>query len=580
MNDYKFRTVPFKHQEERFYLYRDKEYHAHLWEMRCGKSKISLDTAAWLNLKGRITGLLILAPAGVHINWQRAEIPTHMPEYVGCEPTLWQSSPNAEERKQLDKLTKNTGLGLKALCMNLEAIRTEKGFDFARKFLRNYRCMLVMDEGSMIKNPSAIQTKQTLALASEAPYRRLLNGSPVVNSPLDVFSQFAFLDWDILGRSHVTFRNRYAIVEMQGRMKGEVKKRLDRIAALVGSYCWGELVYSEMKGVVEAGLQPLADGYPPIEFYIKQAGRSTYTLRWRCGQRVDEERMFFQAGETYQVIKGYKNLDELKDRIAPHSDRVLKADCLDLPEKVYSKRYVELSKQQKQMYGELKKECITQCRGREMSASLAITKMLRLQQIVGGFFVPDLSVLVDCGPEDLEEVTTSWLDKKALPIDGPNPRVDALLEDIGNGLSGKGLIWARFKAEICLIAKALRQKFGHEAVAELYGDIDAAVRQESIRRFQDPNHPLRYLVANPACKGVSRGQNLNQAQWEVYYSNSFSLEDRLQSEDRPHSHGVTVNIGVIDFVAPGTLDDKVIDALRTKKNLADLVTGDKIIEWL
>lgn len=584
--DYKWGTAPFKHQEERFYLYRDKLAHAHLWEMRCGKSKIVIDSAAWLNLQGKITGVLVLAPAGVHINWVRQEIPTHMPQYVGCEPTLWQSNPNAEERRGLEKLTKTTGYGLRVLSMNLEAIRTDRGFEFARQFLRNYRCLLVMDEGSMIKNPTAIQTKQLLKLATEAPYRRLLNGSPVVQSPLDLFSQFAFLDWGILGRSHVTFRNRYAIVEMQGRMKNEVKKKLEGIAALNGTYVWGELTYSEMKGVVEAGLQPVADG-PSIEFYVKQAGRSVYEMRWRCGKVIGSEKLFFQAGETYPVITGYRHLDELKERIAPHSDRVLKADCLDLPEKVYSKRYVELSKEQKRMYGELKKECITQAHGREMSAALAITKMLRLQQIVGGFFVPDLQPMY----EDARATSTALLvgddapiiqrmDSNAVPIPGPNPRVDALMEDIENGLSGKGIIWARFKAEINLIAKALRQRFGAGAVAELYGDVDSSVRQNAIDLFQRPGSPLVYLVANPACKGVSRGQNMCAGEWQWYYSNSFSLEDRLQSEDREHSPGQTKNLGVIDAVAPGTLDDKVIDALRSKKNLADLVTGDKLVEWI
>ena len=596
MNDYKFKTDPFRHQEERFYKYRDKLVHAHLWEQRCGKSKISLDQAAYLNMKGRISGLLILAPCGVHLNWVRNEIPIHMPDYVGCDPVVWKSDPNAEERRSLERLTKTTGFGMKALSMNLESLRTERGFEFARDFMMNYRTMMIVDEGSSIKNPAAIQTKKVLELAPLAPYRRLLNGTPVTQSPLDVFPQFAFLDWGIFGSSYVAFRNKYAIVEMQGRMKGEVKKVLENVAATQGTYPWGELQYSEMKGVVEAGIQPVADG-PPIEFYVKQKRKTFYELRWRCGTVTGSKGMMFQSGDTYSVITGFRNLDEMKLRIEPHSDRVLKADCLDLPDKIYSKRYVELSKAQLQMYRELKRECVTQCAGREMTAALAITKLLRLQQIVGGFFVPDninmgFPEADDWSQEEIENCSVTMLDGGAVAIPGPNPRLDALMDDIENGMGGKGIVWARFKAEIIMIARALREKYGPGSVAELYGDVKAETRQKAIALFQQdewqmdgmrkiyaPN-PLRFLVANPACKGVSRGQNFCAAEWEWYYSNSFSLEDRLQSEDRAHSPGQNNNLSVVDAVASGTMDEKVIDTLRGKKNLADMVTGDKLVEWI
>lgn len=581
MNDYKFQTAPFKHQEERFYLYRDKEYHGHLWEQRCGKSKITIDTAAWNHLKGRIQGLLVVAPNGVHLNWHLNELPTHLPEYVGRVSAVYQSAPNAAQRKELDGLFKQ-GHGLRTLCMNIEALRTEKGFAFAQKFLNSFHSLMVVDEGSMIKNMSASQTKQVLKLKPLAKMRRVLNGTPVTQSPLDVYPQFSFLDWEILGKSHVAFRNHHAVVEMQGKMKGEVKRRLENIASRFDSYLWGDMEYSEMKGVVEAGRQPLADR-PPIEFIIKQSGRTSYDMDWRCGDVTGKERLFFQGNEVYPVITGYRHLDELQAKIAPHSDRVLKCDCLDLPDKIYSKRYVTLTSEQERLYKELKKECVTQCQGREMSAALAITKMLRFQQIVGGFFTPDNVFVnaktVDDFDEDVEDIITRRIERDALPIPGRNPKIEALLEDIDNGLTGKGIIWARFQPEIKLIASELRKRYGRDAVGELYGSVPGEQRQEAMDRFQREAEP-RYLVANPQCKGVSRGQNLCAAGWEWYYSNSFSLEDRLQSEDRPHSPGQNNNLAVIDCIAPGTVDDKVADALRMKKNLADEVTGDRIVDWI
>jgi hypothetical protein len=584
MTDYKFRTTPFAHQEAAFLKYRDRPFHAHLHEQRTGKSKVSIDTAAWLYQQGKITGLLVIAPNGIHLNWNRAEIPTHMPEHIGCDPVTWHSSPNAEQRRALEKLTKGTGLGLRCLSMNIEALRGEKARDFVRQYLNAFRCLLVLDEGSIIKNVSAGQTKEMLKLKKLAPFRRLLNGTPLTQSPLDLFPQFNFLDESILGSSHVSFRNRYAVVEMQGRMKYEVKKRLDIIAGQLGTYCWGDLQHSECQGFVEAGLQPVAE-QPSIEFTVKQAGLSSYAMVWRSGVKVGQETLRFEQGQVYPVITGYRYLDELKERIAPYSDRVLKADCLDLPDKIYSKRFVELSDQQAKMYKELKKDCLTMIGKHQMSASLAITKMLRLQQIVGGFFVPDIVQhgLPDGSGWDLEEMevaSASQLDIGALPIPGPNPRIEALLSDIESGLTGKGIIWARFTAEIKLIAKTLREKYGAESVAELYGQVDSAQRQNAIDHFQLAGSGLRFIICNPQCKGVSRGQNMCQADWEWYYSNSFSLEDRLQSEDRPHSPGQNNNLSVIDAVCTGTLDEYVIEALRGKKDLANQVTGDAISTWI
>lgn len=581
MNDYKFKTDPFKHQEERFYLYRDREYHAHLWEQRCGKSKISIDSAGYNYGKGRIDALLVTAPCGVHLNWVKNEIPTHMPEHCGCHPVVWNSTPNREERKKLDWLfSGSTGMGLRCLSINIEALNTPKGLEAVKNFMRSYRTMWVIDEGSTIKSMEAARTKKVLQLADKATMRRLLNGTPVTQSPLDIYPQFCYLDETILGSSWVSFRNRHAIMETQGRMKNEIKKKLETIAGRFGTYLWGPLVASEEKGCIEAGQQPL-DGGPPIDFTVRQVGKTIYAMEWRCGRASGSEKLFFQAGDVYQVITGYKNLDELQAKIAPWSDRVLKADCLDLPEKVYSKRYVELSPKQRKLYEDIRKECLAELGGRVMTASMAMTKMLRCQQIVGGFFTPNPSFDVPEGVS-MDELEGRWeatLDKGAIPIDNKNPRIQDILDAIDDGLTGKGIIWARFTAEIELITKELRKRYGHQVVAELHGKIPAEQRQRAMDEFQTLDEP-RYLVANPQCKGVSRGQNLCKAEWEWFYSNSFSLEDRLQAEDRPHSPGQTKSLGVIDTVAPGTLDEKVIDALRAKKNLADQVTGDRLVGWV
>lgn len=576
MTDYKFKTTPFQHQAERFPQYRDREVHAHLWEQRCGKSKITIDTAGYNYGKGRIEALLITAPNGIQLNWSRNEIPTHMPDHYGCNPVVWNSTPNREERKRLDWLFHgSSATGLRCLCINIEAMNTPKGEEAIKNFLRSYRTLWVIDEGSTIKNMDAKRTGKVLKLARYATMRRLLNGTPVTQSPLDVYPQFTFLDEEILGSSWVGFRNHHAIMETQGRMLSDIKRRVSDIAGRLGTYPWGPLIHSEMKGCIEAGRQPLAD-FPPLDFTVRQTGREVYTLSWQCGRFEGRETLFSKAGDVYRVITGYKNLDELQTKIAPWSDRVLKVDCLDLPDKVYQKRYVDLTPKQRKIYDDIRKECLATLDGRTMTASMAMTKMLRCQQVVGGFFTPNPSFDVDMDEEEL----VSILDRGALPIEEKNPRIQDILDAIDDGLNGKGLIWARFTAEIRLIAKELRKRFGHDAVAELHGAVPAAKRQCAIDEFQDSTGVVKYIVANPQCKGVSRGQNLCAAEWEWFYSNSFSLEDRLQAEDRPHSPGQTKALAVVDTVAPKTPDEKVIDALRMKKNLADQVTGDALISWI
>lgn len=585
MNDYLFKTDPYDHQRERFYLYRDKEYHAHLWEQRTGKSKITVDTAAWQYGKGNIDGLLVISPCGVHINWVRNEIPTHMPEYTNCDPVLWTGKPNATQKKALERLVKNsTSLGLRCLSMNAEALVTEKGYAFAKQFLMNYRTMLVVDEGSVMKNMSAIRTDKILRLSCHAPVRRLLNGTPVTQSPLDVYPQFVFLDENIFGTSYVAFKSKYAIVEMQGKMFGVILNKLEQIAERFGTYLWGSLTQSEDKGVITAGSHPTDNGYL-IDFKVIQNGRMSYRMDWQFGKHTGSVDMVFEAGQVYPVITGYRHLDELQGIIAPHSDRVLKKDCLDLPEKIYQKLYVPLSTKQEKLYRDIKKKCIAECSGRRMTATLAMTKMLRCQQIIGGFFTPDPEPVegsdqMEFDLSELEERIAASLDKKAIPIEDKNHRIDALMTEIDERYEGKVLIWARFTAEIEAIARALRQKYGPDSTVELYGKIKSDIRQQSIDAFREsPGFP-RFAVGNPACKGVSRGQNMCSAAFELYYSNTFSLEDRLQSEDRPHSPGLKSVLGVIDMVAPDTMDEKVIDALRNKKDLADQVTGDPIEAWI
>jgi len=232
----------------------------------------------------------------------------------------------------------------------------------------------------------------------------------------------------------------------------------------------------------------------------------------------------------------------------------------------------------------MKKDLLAEHNGKQMTAMFAMTKMLRLQQIVGGFFVPDADIN---GQIDLEDGDNSGcvtviphhglISMAPQAIDKVNPRVESLIELLEE-TNGKVIIWARFRAEISAICEAIAHAFGEPSAVEYHGGVDNASRADNIQRFQsDP--ACRFFVGHVQAGG--KGLTLHAATTVVYFSNDFSLENRLQSEDRAHRIGQHHNVTYIDFVAEGTLDEKVVSALRAKKDLADLLTGDEPLEsWI
>jgi len=179
-------------------------------EMGTGKSKVLIDNIAMLYDNGKINGALIIAPKGVYKNWYDSEIPTHLPDHIDKKVVLWQANINDKQQKKLNTLFE-PGEDLHVLLMNVESFSTKKGLDFAIKFLSCHKNMVAIDESTTIKNPSAKRTKNILSLIPFSKYRRILTGSPVTKSPLDLYTQCKFLDPWLLGHSsYYSFRTRYA----------------------------------------------------------------------------------------------------------------------------------------------------------------------------------------------------------------------------------------------------------------------------------------------------------------------------------------------------------------------------------
>jgi len=261
------------------------------------------------------------------------------------------------------------------------------------------------------------------------------------------------------------------------------------------------------------------------------------------------------SGQRFQVVKHYKNLEELKERIAPYSFRVTKEECLDLPPKVYEKRFFTLAPEQRRMYDHLRENYVAELSQDEyVSADAVLVRYLRLQQITSNFIQAD--------PDDPPRT-----------IAGTNPRLKALM-DLLDEMAGKAIIWARFRYDLETLYHALR-KAGYEVV-RYDGTVGEDDRADAIQQFQHGD--ARIFLGNPQAAG--RGLTLHAANTVVYYSNAFDLEQRLQSEDRPHRIGQTGSVTYYDLAAEDTIDEKIIKALREKKQLADYLNSDEIRDWI
>jgi SNF2 family DNA or RNA helicase len=295
------------------------------------------------------------------------------------------------------------------------------------------------------------------------------------------------------------------------------------------------------------------DLYSQLDFLDwKILGHRTF---WSFKMRYSViKKMKFGAGKSFDHVVGYRYLDELQGLLEPYSFRVLKDECLDIPKKIYKRRDVELTKEQKRIYDDLLRIATAEIQeGEFVTVNSAITAILRLHQVASGFVVSESG--------DVHEV-----DNNRLPI----------LLDLLEEFSGKAIIWAPYEVSINKIASALAREYGPEAVAKFWGGNRSTRHEDEARFLHDP--ACRFMVSTPASGGI--GNNWTAATLVVYYANNYDLEQRSQSEDRAHRAGQTKSVTYVDLVATGTVDEKIIKVLRNKINMSTVITGDTYREWL
>lgn len=257
------------------------------------------------------------------------------------------------------------------------------------------------------------------------------------------------------------------------------------------------------------------------------------------------------------IVPGCRNADELKALIDPYSYRVRRNDCMDLPPKVYKRHPVSMTREQKRIYNELNSEYITEFRGKTLTAALAITRALRLQQILCGWWPMEEEDLIDGETwKNIREINT-----------GDNPRMKAIDDILEDNEDRKIIIWARFRPDL----QVLSNKLGKRAVS-YHGGIKSDKRAANYKAFrEDPD--IQFFLANQSCAGY--GLTLPMATLHAFHSNDFSLQNRTQAEDRSEGdESRRESTLIIDLETPGTIDTKIIRQFKQKKNFADLINGD------
>ena len=350
--------------------------------------------------------------------------------------------------------------------------------------------IIIADEAHYLKNPTAKRTKAAIKLGDKSYHNFILTGTPILNSVKDVFGMFRFLD-----RGDTFGKNFHVYVN----------------------------TYMEDEN---AGWKNSTSHFP-------------------------------------KLVARTEKYDELTEKIYVKCHRVLKKDVIkDLPPLVKKVIRVELSPEQMKYYKEMERDFVTfvqeKEKQKEMSgavvAQLAVTKALRLQQIVTGHV----------NTEDGEVIFIQ-----------NNPRLDELgrlVDEIVVENGHKCILWCSFRANYTQLSKMCEEKKINYVM--LTGEQNLDQKQASMKEFNnDPN--TKIIIANRRAGGI--GINLVAASYSIVYSRNFSLADELQSEARNHRGGSQIHSSItkIDLAAINTIDERVLEALKNKedvsKRIIDLV---------
>lgn len=446
----------------------------------CGKSRTLIEIVIEkseqdlrFSQTGKFHNTLIVCPKAVIETWGREWVRFST---VPKERIALITGPGFKKKKAIDEVGYYINSGEKRsfiVVTNPETLLNNQIFQFLKAFTK----ILVLDESQKFKDGKAQRTRKAVEIADKCVYRYLLSGTPILNSQMDIFSQFRILDGGkTFGKNIFAFRAKYFFDKNE-----------------------------------------------------KWKGFNNYFPKW--------------------IPKANTN-ERIRELIRPLFMTVKKEECLDLPPMVKQEIFVELTPQQRVTYNEMKKDLITFLNDKACVAQMALTKCIRLQQMVSGFMKFD---------DDSEHTFDAFEKLFALK---------ELLEDLAP--NHKTIVWCIYKKnylDIGRVCKELKLEY-----AELHGEI--INKDEEIQRFQN-EEKCRVMIASPAAGSL--GISLTSASYSIFYSRSFSLEHDIQAEARNYRGGSLeaghTKITRIDLICKDSIDEIIMEALKTKTVIADDIIG-------
>ena len=548
----------YEHQKEVRERFKNEKGAALFWQPGCGKTCGSLILAVDKYLRGEIDVLLVIAPNRIHTQWAVEQIPQWCGNTLYPDRTAIVKGEKVRERvgekynvfvqyKKNAKALQYRSDMLNVLCVNIETFSTESYYEKFTEYCNQHKTMIILDEATVIKNPDSKRTQRLLYAFNDVVWGRsrrypksstpktvmrvILTGTPVTETPFSLWSMFEFLYPNFFSCNYYAFKLRHGLF-----YTFPVENRT--VQALLNEETW-----ESMKKMT-----------------FQQA---------QC--------VFGVNMKTYEIVQQqekwegpYLGLDRLKEQIGRVSSFVKIEDIADMPEKVYNKRTLDMPDEMRRVYKDMEERFVAWYKDKETDAKAKVTVKLRLQQIASGFITSVASLPNDATDEEVikfladpppREVT--WFDKK--------PKLDQLvadLEELGRG--EKAVVLTHFTAEASMLYDVLTEKGFKVNLQTGWKKVG------SIESFKEGKEKV--MVAN--IRVVSKGFNFQADCNHLYfYSNTFSLEDRQQSEARIYRLGQSRTCVYTDYCMKDTVDEDVWARLQQKQSLSDFFwTKDDVSE--
>ena len=523
------------HQQEAFEKFRDSNEIAIFFEQGCGKSATALTIADYKFFNKQIEQLLIIAPNDVHRQWAVEQIP------------LWTTAPNDTVclfgrgglKKFVTPLVSKDTLGI--ICVNIDTFSTPDKWKQIAEWARSRPTMIILDEATSIKNVESNRTQRILTCFNiitrsgrtvkinvkheNCQVRCVLTGTPVTNGPMDLWSIMEFVKPSFFNRNWYDFKQYYgmfttlSISATKRKQQKRAAKGMQQIRVLLNENTWRSI--------------KMCKDYNTA-YQIFGVSQDTYFT--------------IQSQDKY--VGPYKRADELKKQLDTVAVFKKITDCIDMPEQVFITRTLTMNNEQSAAYRQMLTDQAVEYEGRITTALNKLTMATRLQQISSGF-IYDKTFLADTDLDrDLLPDEVVWLGKS-------NPKIDALIRDIDES-DKPVIVMTRYTAEADKIYSILKDQYS----VMLY---TGWKKTGTIDDFKEGKYDI--LVANTSC--IAYGFNLQKSHTILYYSNTFSMELREQSQARIFRSGQKYTCKYVDYVFDNTIDTKILAALKAKKNMLE-----------